>query len=98
MKIVQTLFTKWMGFRIYTEGNEAGQKIYIYRTCYVHFAFVSFWVWQAIDLYGQAQEIPTTAKGQLISECSLDILNFPKNNNEKFVKFLPQNTERNCND
>ena len=31
------------------------------------------------------------AKGQLISECSLDLLNFPKKNNEKFDKFLPWN-------
>ena len=30
-------------------------------------------------------------KGQLISECSLDLLNFPKKNNEKFDKFLPWN-------
>ena len=29
-------------------------------------------------------------KGQLISECLFDFLNFPKNN-EKFDKFLPQN-------
>ena len=33
-----------------------------------------------------------TAKGQLISECLFDFLNFPKTQ-EKFDKFLPQNLE-----
>ena len=28
-------------------------------------------------------------KGQLISECLLDVLNFPKNQRKKFDKFLP---------
>ena len=30
-------------------------------------------------------------KGQLISECLFDFLNFPKKNTEKFDKFLPKN-------
>ena len=31
------------------------------------------------------------SKGQLISECLFDVLNFPKNQRKKFDKFLPQN-------
>ena len=30
-----------------------------------------------------------TRKGQLISECLLGVIDFPKKNNEKFDKFLP---------
>ena len=31
------------------------------------------------------------SKGQLISECPFDVLNFPKKPTKKFDKFLPQN-------
>ena len=34
--------------------------------------------------------LPMSPKGQLISECLFDLLNFPKNT-EKFDKFLPKN-------
>ena len=30
-------------------------------------------------------------KGQLISECPFDVLNFPKKTTKKFDKFLPKN-------
>ena len=39
--------------------------------------------------------IPLTkyANGQVISECKFDVLNFPKNQREKFDEFLPYNLE-----
>ena len=48
--------------------------------------FFYFHLGQGKDLCSRLQ-----SKGQLISECPFDVLNFPKNQRKKIDKFLPQN-------
>ena len=45
-------------------------------------------------LLESTQPLNRSCKGQLISECLFEFLNFPKKNPKKFDKFLPQNQKK----